>query len=226
MNRTGSYSSKRRQLFMAAVIFTGMAVLIWMLFAIPETARLVQTVDDWWHDLMVDLEWAPLVGVAKVFSIVGSVWVMLPLFLLIALWLGIRDQWYGLKVWLVAVIPSQLISAASKLLYARPRPDDRLVDPTTWSFPSGHSTQAAVLGICLALILAPPGRRRVAWLTIAVVYALIMGWTRTYLRVHWSSDVVGGLLLGTSCALWAVMIVRGPPQTEKPGDVGNVGLTN
>ncbi len=201
-----------------ALVSTGLALVFWTLLAIPESARLVQTIDDWWHDLMAGLEWAPLVLVAKVFAAVGSTWVMLPIFLVIALWLGIRDHWYGLKVWLAAVISSQLISGTSKLLYARPRPDDRLVEPATWSFPSGHSTQAAVLGITLVLVLAPPGRRRIIWLAVGVAYALFMGWTRTYLRVHWSSDVLGGLLLGTSCALWAVLIGQRLQQTSKLQD--------
>ena len=198
------------------MVTTGMAVAVWILLAVPVTAPAVQAIDDWWHDLMADLESASVVAVAKVCSVLGSVWLMLPLFLVIGVWLGVRDQWAGLKIWLTAVIPAQMIASASKLLYARPRPDDRLVDPVTWSFPSEHSTHAAVLGITLVLVLTSPGRQRLAFLVIVVVYALFMAWTRTYLRVHWLSDVSGGVLLGASCALWAALIWQNPHGQKDP----------
>lgn len=187
-------------------MFTFLAVVIWVAVATPDTAEWVQSVDDYWHDAMAAYEWLPLVVLAQVFAIVGGAWVTVPLRVLVAIWLWRRKQWTGLFIWVLAVVPAQVVATLSKLLYDRPRPDDRLMEAFTASFPSGHATNAAVMGLAFVLILVPPGTRRTRWLTLALGYALVMAWTRTYLRVHWASDVTAGLLLGTCCALWGALL--------------------
>lgn len=41
----------------------------------------------------------------------------------------------------------------------------------------------------------------------AAGFALLMALTRAYLGAHWLSDAIAGLLLGTSCALLAAVVV-------------------
>ena len=66
------------------------------------------------------------------------------------------------------------------------------------SFPSAHAT--ALMAFAVALGLAPVG-----WLVrgLAVAGALLMGWSRLALGVHFPSDLLAGWLLGAVCA-WAV----------------------
>ena len=55
---------------------------------------------------------------------------------------------------------------------------------------------------CIALVLlftSPP--RRTRWWLLAALGIAGMAWSRTYLHVHWLSDVIGGVLLGTGIAL-------------------------
>ncbi len=40
-----------------------------------------------------------------------------------------------------------------------------------------------------------------------MAYSLVMAWSRTYLRVHWLTDVVGGLALGTVVTLAVLLAV-------------------
>jgi len=44
-------------------------------------------------------------------------------------------------------------------------------------------------------------RRRRPWWTVATLGIVGMAWSRTYLQVHWLSDVVAGALLGIGIAL-------------------------
>lgn len=64
-----------------------------------------------------------------------------------------------------------------------------------WSFPSGHTTTAALTGgllVTAVVLRSPPGRR---FLAVAVgCWGVAVGLTRVYLGVHWFSDVVGGWL--------------------------------
>src|SRR5690606_5201006 len=82
------------------------------------------------------------------------------------------------------------------------------------SFPSGHTTAATVFALCCVWALSPRVRRdggrrgmRALWLG-AAGYALVVGWTRVWLGVHWSSDVLGGWLYGTAwCSLAAAVLL-------------------
>jgi membrane-associated phospholipid phosphatase len=39
------------------------------------------------------------------------------------------------------------------------------------------------------------------------MFSVLMGLSRAYLAAHWLSDAVAGVLLGTSCALTAALVV-------------------
>ena len=75
------------------------------------------------------------------------------------------------------------------------------------SFPSGHSIAATVTVVAAVIALVPPGRRRVWWGAGAVAFSVLMALSRAYLAAHWLSDAIAGVLLGTSCALLAALVV-------------------
>ena len=50
--------------------------------------------------------------------------------------------------------------------------------------------------MALVLLFTTPGPRRLFWWTLATLGIAGMAWSRTYLQVHWLSDVVAGALLG------------------------------
>lgn len=189
-----------------AVLFTTLACIVWGVVASPGLAVSVQAVDLTWHNAMASREWPPLVGLAMVLAWIGSTWVTGPFRVLVLLWLWRRKLWTQLLVWVLAVVPAQLTTTFTKVLYSRVRPDDGLMDAFGTSFPSGHATNAAVIGLTLVFIFAAPGVRRWRWIAVAVGWALLMAWSRTYLRVHWLSDVTAGLLSGTSWALWSALL--------------------
>ena len=75
------------------------------------------------------------------------------------------------------------------------------------SFPSGHAVATSVTAVAAVIALVPPGRRRAWWGVAAVTFSVLMGLSRAYLAAHWLSDAVAGVLLGTSCALTAALVV-------------------
>lgn len=103
-----------------------------------------------------------------------------------------------------AMVTGGLLGVLLKLLVGRHRPD--LLDPVAraggFSFPSGHALNAALAAGVFVLVLLPftkgrRGLRRGLWCAAAVIVGLT-GLSRVFLGVHWTSDVVGGWLLGAA----------------------------
>ncbi len=190
----------------AAVLLSVLAVALWVAVAASVPLGWVQSIDDRWRNEMADNPSEFLLVLARSLAVVGSAWVTVTLALVVALVLWRTKARTRLRVWATALIPSYAVTLTGKVLYARPRPDDRLLEVPTASFPSAHATDAAVLALALVLIFVPPGPRRRGWIVLAVAWALLMAWSRTYLRVHWLSDVSAGFLWGTACALWGTVL--------------------
>lgn len=105
-----------------------------------------------------------------------------------------------------------LVTLALKPLFHHPRPTEALIAiPDSYSFPSGHALAASALYITLALVASATERRarpRRVLLAGGIAVALLVAWSRVYLGVHYFSDVVGGLLVGTGGAIAIARLVR------------------
>lgn len=95
----------------------------------------------------------------------------------------------------------------------RPAEDPHLVVVHNLSFPSGHSANAMMTYVALALFLFGRTDRRTICVAGAVALALLVGLSRVVLGVHWPSDVIGGWSYGLVWALLLYAISR----RSKPG---------
>jgi undecaprenyl-diphosphatase len=114
----------------------------------------------------------------------------------------------GRTRWVIALLWLPLCSTINgwiKLLVEHPRPAVALIPiPSSFGYPSGHVAAATSLYLTLALLAAQTqSQRGVRRMLIAAGLTLpvIVAWTRVYLGVHYFSDVVGGMLLGSAGAL-------------------------
>lgn len=153
-----------------------------------------------------------LTQVMYALSVIGDVPATLALS---ALLLAAMSVWLRREVlfFLISLGGASLIMLATKYLLARPRPElfpeGALYPTSTPSFPSGHATGSAALYLTLYLI-ARRATPRWSWLVglVGIVMTLAIAISRLYLQVHYPSDVLAGLALGTGWVLGAHAIVH------------------
>lgn len=101
-----------------------------------------------------------------------------------------------------AVIVSALIASACKYGIARPRPFltysfiQSVAEGGSPSFPSGHTCDAFALATAISLTYRK-------WYIVVpfFLWALLVGYSRMDLGVHYPSDVLGGIIIGFNAAL-------------------------
>jgi undecaprenyl-diphosphatase len=101
---------------------------------------------------------------------------------------------------IVTVAARPAVEWLLKEIVERPRPDGaRLVAGTGFSFPSGHVLAAIATWAFLPAVVAVYTHRRTLWwasVGIAGSIVALVAWSRVWLGVHWTSDVVASLALG------------------------------
>ena len=125
--------------------------------------------------------------------------------LLVAYFLFVRrHRWYSLKVPVVA-LGSISLNIVLKYFFDRPRPLMPLVEASGLSFPSGHSMVAASFyGLIIYLVWkhVQPVVWRNVLVILLVVFVILIGFSRIYLRVHYATDVLAGFSAGF---IWVVI---------------------
>ena len=107
----------------------------------------------------------------------------------------------GVKIILALLLSGFLGEIVIKQMVARSRPTKFLLqeemlikEPVSYSFPSGHTSSSfaasCMLASCFGLTSIP-----------AFIFAILMAFSRVYLRVHYPTDVLAGALLGSVCSL-------------------------
>ena len=103
---------------------------------------------------------------------------------------------------------SLAIFSAVKRIYRRKRPKGGArLHELTYAFPSGHAASAAAVFGTAAYVLWREGMlSRGAAEAIAGTGALLVGASRVYLDVHWTTDVLGGWAVGSLVAAMSAAV--------------------
>jgi undecaprenyl-diphosphatase len=196
--------TRRRELFFARphrALWTGaflLAVVTLMAALVPSEPLAIERR---WAEAMQDIESPALKDLALVFNALGRGLGRTLTLAAIGLVLLIARRWLALLAFAATEALTPLISSLLKATVDRPRPPDGLVHPAGASFPSGHSAYAGATSVALVLLFTAPGPSRRLWWTLATFVIVGMAWSRTYLQVHWLTDVLAGSLLGIGVTL-------------------------
>lgn len=140
--------------------------------------------------------------------------VVIPILMIVVYFLFMKPhRWYAVRIPSVA-LGSYLLNRALKSWFDRPRPaaHERMVDVLVdLSFPSGHAMFAlAFYGLLIHIIwrfTKKAAMRR--WLTVLVIiFILMIGMSRVYLKVHYLTDVLAGFAAGFLWLLICLFFIK------------------
>lgn len=122
----------------------------------------------------------------------GMIWIVIALLLLI----NQKTRTAGLLTLAALGLSAFIGEGILKPLFQRPRPYSdypatlMLIDQlTSYSFPSGHTSSS----FAAAYVLSKSFKKLVF---VFLGFAIVMGFSRMYLFMHYSTDVIAGALLG------------------------------
>ena len=154
-----------------------------------------------------------LVGVVKVYTSLGALWMVSAFVIVSVVMLAMRRKPTELAGLLIGFLILIVAVNATKAGVDRPRPPGELIQTSGAGYPSGHaaySTAYVAMAVIASRVLPGFGRRAALVLGTVLVSAGV-GLSRLYLRAHYWSDVVGGWGLGFGifgvCAVVALIVV-------------------
>lgn len=127
----------------------------------------------------------------------GIVWIVLSLIFMITK----RHRKTGLLMAIALITGLLLGEGILKHLIMRERPFLGfplklllVTPPSTFSFPSGHTTSSFAVATIIFL-------RNKKWGIFAYILAILIAFSRLYLFLHYPTDILGGIILGVASAI-------------------------
>lgn len=142
-------------------------------------------------------------------SFLGSTWFLTIATTIVIVCFALRKWGREARLFALTMIGAALLNISLKLAFKRERPIPffDLSTPETYSFPSGHALTSCVFFGALAAMLAARIKNRrfrtIVWIVCSTMFLLI-GFSRIYLGVHYTTDVIAGL----AAALIWILVVR------------------
>ena len=135
----------------------------------------------------------------------------------LALILAWKRDWLWLWTAVFTVSGGLLINWLLKQTFQRARPtlDDPLLTLETYSFPSAHTAGATLFyGVLAAYLISrcDNGAAKTGVAVAAVCFIALVGFSRVYLGVHFTSDVIGA---ACASAAWLAFCLAGMQAYEK-----------
>lgn len=128
------------------------------------------------------------------------IWCILFSCLVIVLWKKIR------KVFLINLLSVFTLNYILKLIFSRERPIDiNIITETGYSFPSGHAMiSLSIYGFLAYLLWKSDYKYKKIGVALLILLIILIGISRIYLGVHYTSDVIAGFIISLSYLLFFI----------------------
>lgn len=160
----------------------------------------------------VPLWWSPILNkIMILITTIGDKVVIIPLTFLVFIFLIYRKKWYNSLLLIFAVGGGGLLELIVKSIVKRPRPVNSLIFRSDFSFPSGHAIVAIIFFSLLLYFFKNEIKNKFGKMLFIIgniTLFLAISFSRIYLNIHWTSDVIAGLALGLFWLSFLVLVFK------------------
>lgn len=131
--------------------------------------------------------------------------------MIVGIYFLLKKHWLHLGLWIVTLLGGLLLNNVLKLLFARPRPETRLIDVIAYSFPSGHAMMSLIGFGLLTYFLWRATHNHILRIFLvfgASLLVMLVGISRLALNVHYVSDVLAGFAAGGVWLLSCIIVAN------------------
>src|SRR5688572_5506919 len=179
--------------------------------------------DDWGFSIVKPWISPGMTSFMKFMTFFGYWYFVMPAFLLLITWFLVFKKNTSLSMDVTAIgVTSTILLFSVKHLFRRERPVDPLLHSVAgFSFPSGHSFFAfTFFGLLIYIVIDTKMPTRYKWILSIFFFLFACGVaiSRVYLRVHYTSDIIGGFFLSVvwlSVSFWVMHLIRGKKFFER-----------
>jgi len=163
--------------------------------------------------IATNIETDQLTKIMRAVTFFASAEFLIIAYILLVLWLWLikRNNPFAMHVAAIA-ITSSLLRIFFKNIFQRVRPLDPLIEPLkNYSYPSGHASLGFIMyGLLAWLVWRSPMRPIYKYILagLLIFFSLLVGFSRIYLRIHHTSDVIAGFCQGLAWLAISIWLLK------------------
>ena len=159
------------------------------------------------NSIIPSIQTPSLTKIMTVITGIGSTTCLAILSIILLCFLLYKKRYQNSLLLAIGMLGGLLIELFIKAIIQKERPEGMLIAETGYSFPSAHAMMALVF-FAILIYTVKDDIKNAFWryllIAASILIVLLVSFSRLYLRVHWLSDVIGGLIIGF---LWLFLLV-------------------
>ncbi len=184
-------------------------IAIFILIALNLNSLILTQLNNSINNLMVKIQFNFPILLSKILSYLFETSFIFIISLIFAGYLFFKGKRKESIIFILTIILSVLTIYFLKNFFMISRPLNALMLENDFSFPSGHSSIAVVIIGFLAYFFGKKTKINKKFLySLSILIIVLTAFSRLYLNVHWFSDVLGGLIIGTIWLLFAIFFLE------------------
>jgi undecaprenyl-diphosphatase len=179
-------------------------------------SELITKIDLWVYEHITNLYSPTLNKIIIFISSANNLSQIIFISVLFLIYFFYKKMYSQIIFFIISIVGSSLLFILIKQIIKKERPLSNIIEIGGYSFPSGHATLSTTLVFCIYLIFKDKVKYKKSFVLILISYALSISFSRVYLHVHYLSDVIAGIGLGTVWVsfIYLIFILKNKEKNE------------